>query len=131
MDHKFQVGDIVRGNHKAKRYGVTGMGSIGIVVSTDRNNYDWSINGLLNDHCYPENLSDHEKEREWSYGLHDADFIICLISNSDDIAGDLPSIMDNSVFTVCSECFDLVENVLANHCDAGDDVGLSTFIDEF
>lgn len=143
MAHKFQVGDIVIGNVLARRYGVTGEGKFGIVICTNKSDHDWSVGGLFHKDSLWDARTDEEKDAQWCYGTDDADFIICLLSHiprdcgytikdiaahSLDITEDM---LDDTVFAVRSDCFDVIGTVLQPQCIYGDDVGLSTFIDEF
>ena len=108
MEHKFNVGDIVIGNELADCYGVTCTDRVGLVVSVDPADDDWSCGGEVDD------IYEYSKEEMWedftnTYDCtehHDKGFIIRLFED-DDPSGDL----DDDYFIVSERRFDYVGTI--------------------
>ena len=99
MAHKFSVGDIIIGNVMANRYGITCEGYVGIVISVDRDDWDWSCGGL-----HTTGSDGDDMDYLWEDGLNYEDPII--ISGYDEDRG----VTNGDEFCVSASCFDLIRN---------------------
>ena len=130
MEHKFNVGDIVVGNELASCYGITGTGSVGLVVSIDPENDDWSCGGEIDD-----TLDCSAKEEIWDCFMYDEDctehhdkgFIIRLFED-DDPNGDLC----DDCFSVSERRFNYIGTIFGRFdVDLESDGNIGDFISEF